>query len=77
MSDSIDYMECDKMTCENCQNRVTYQELDDNLNFDQQGRIFHVCMLTDEEVELTDDCEYFLRRPRQPWETVQEWEKLQ
>ncbi len=50
------------MTCENCQYRVTYQELDDNLDFDENGEIFHICMLTDAEVKLTDNCEDFERR---------------
>ena len=64
------------MTCENCQHRITFQELDDNFDFDSDGSIFHVCMLTDADVTLLDDCDCFERRPRQPWETREEWEKL-
>lgn len=62
--------------CEHCQHRITYQELDDNMEDDPNREIFHICMITDAEVELTDTCEDYTRRPRQPWETQEAWEAL-
>lgn len=64
------------MTCENCRYRITYQELPDEFEFDPNGEMFHVCMLTDAEVKLTDNCEDYTRRPRQLFESIEEWEEL-
>lgn len=64
------------MSCKHCQHRITYQELDASLDYDPEGKIFHVCMLTDAEVELDDNCDDYSRRPRQPWETIERWEAL-